>query len=791
MSESTGASGAVRDFDNLPSGGAREEVSRRGSLRRSPRAGSDASAASRSGLAGTGDPVFDQARRRFQRCVEWESVARQRFIEDIKFSMGDSDNNYQWPDGIRRERNTRPCLTMNLIRQHNNQVLNPRKRSRSEATVTAAGMGASPDSAKILRAVMRDIQYNSRAQAAYAIGGEFQVYGGIGYWRLITKWLPDSFDQEIEVAPIEDPLSVYLDPDIKQRDGSDANFGFIFDNVPNEEFFEAYPEFEHLMTNAPLGVGTGDGDWIGQTHTRVCEYFRRVQTPDRLYSFVGPDGLRRNVKKSLLNRAMVRALDSSELTHSRDIWREEIEWKLIVGERVIDETVWPGANIPIIRCVGEQTVIDGIMDRKGHTRWMKDAQRMFNYNASSQVEFVALQSKTPWVSSAAAIEEQETLWNSANTQNHSVLIFNHVDDEGNAIPPEAMPRRQEPPNASPAYETGMKSAFDQMMMTSGQWQNQMGMQGNERTGAAIDARTDQGDTATYHLQANYQDALVATGMQIIDLIPKIYTTRRVKLIQGDDGSDMELEIDPAAKAAYAQLEDRQGRVIARIFNPLVGKYNVKATIGQEGTKRQETVKALTLILTQNPGLTGIVGDLLLSSMDFEAAQEAAQRLKRMVPPQALGNGPSQSEQQLGMQLKQTQVALAQALQKLGKEQLKLTGKEQMRNIDVYKAETDRMKALADQLPTDPEALESMIHDLMSEAAQTHLAPILEANQQDIGDGGGQGQSSTAAAPAQAPPMPGAQRGGDGEWYLSDPTRRGRYLRIAPLAQEHSQGNILQ
>lgn len=749
------------------------------------------------GIGTTGNPIVDEAKRRFQRCAEWEAASRERFIEDLKFSYGDADNGYQWPNAIRRTRDVdqKPCLTMNIIRQHNLQIINDAKRNKSEVTVLATGGGATYDSAEVFRAIMSDIQYNSQAQLCYSVAREFQVYGGIGYWRLVTDYVDENtFDQEIKIEPVIDPLSVYIDPDIKQRNGSDADFAFVFNDLRRDAFREAYPQYISVIGRNPLGVGSGDDDWITRDHIRVCEYFRRVYKESRLISFIDPsDGMRKNIKESLLPRKVLDVVLDDPLTKTRKIWDHDIEWYLIAGDEVIDDTIWPGKYIPIIRVVGEEQVVEGILDRKGHTRAMKDAQRMYNYNASAQVEVVALQTKTPWKGAAAAIEEYEGFWNNANTTNSSFLPFNHIDDDGNPIPPEALPSRLDPPAPSQAFEMGMQAAFNQIMMVSGQYQNQMGMMGNERTGSAIQERMDQGDTATYHFRDNYESALVFTGMQIIDLIPKVYDTTRIMMIQADDGSMYELDIDPRQTQALITQRNINGAVVRRIFNPAVGRYEVRASQGQAfGTRRQETIQALTLILTQAPTLTGIVGDLLLSAMDFKEAREAAQRLRRMVPPQALGEGPSQNEQTLMAHNLALTNSLRQALQRLGKEQLKVAGKDQMRDIDAFDAETRRFAALKDLLAQDPQGMQQVIEDLVREAAHTHLVPILEANRQTImdqaEDAAGEGEEpqhkiGTNEFDTAAAPIPGAMRANDGEWYLSDPTRRGKYMRIAPLAQQ--------
>lgn len=697
----------------------------------------------------SGNPVVDEAMKRFKRTAEWESTWRSRFIEDIKFADGDSDNQWQWPNDIKRTRDIdkRPCLTLNLIRQHNLQILNDSKKNKLGVTVRPVGNGATKESSDVLKGLIRHIEYQSRAQSAYSTARGFQVKGGLGWFRLVTDYVsPDSMDQEIFIRRIWDPLSVYLDPDIQEEDGSDAKFGFVFDIVPKEEFEEAYPQFADKATLSPLGMGTVTNDMIPEDHVGICEYFRVVKKADRLFSFIDPASRqRKTVRESKLHPSMVKAVASHPLTKIRHVQDKVVEWYLIVAEQVLDETVWPGTYIPLIRVIGEETVVDGQLDRKGHTRTMKDSQRMLNYNASSQVEFVALQGKTPWVGPAAAIEELETYWASANNTNHSFLPFKHVDDEGNPIP---SPQRTQPPTASPAYQQGMDTAFNHLMMVSGQWQNQMGMQGNERTGAAIQKRMDQGDTATYHFQDSFCQSLVNCGRQIIELIPKVYDTARVIKILADDGVDQEVSIDPSARQAYLQQVDRDNKVVKRVFNPTLGLYDVEAAAGPAyGTKREQTVEALTLILTQNPALTSIVGDLLLQAMDFDEAQEAAQRLKRMVPPQALGSGPTQQEQQLTQQVQLLTSSLSKSLSELGMAKIKLKGKEELRDIDVYQKETDRLKVLLDKMPEGGSGLTEVVQQLITEMLSTTLKPVTDANEESLDDatpGEGVDKSNTSA-----------------------------------------------
>ena len=733
--------------------------------------------------------IMEEMRERFRSCADWESTCRRKMMEDLKFADADAFNGYQWPDSVRRTRDLsdKPCLTLNVTRQHNLKIINDMRRAKESCKILGMGNGATQESANIVKQLIRHIEYNSKAQRnAYTKAREYQVKIGIGWWRIVTDYESnESFDQEIYIQGIPDPFSVYMDPDCTKPDCSDARFAFVFSFMPRDLTEALIPDYPWQVgaPKTPIGIAPGESFFLEKDHWLVAEYFRKVPVKDTLISFITPMGDRLTVRESRLPARIASELKAQERVMVRNIVDQQVEWKLVVGDEIVDETIWPGKYIPLIRCIGEEGVIEGILDRKGHTRALTDAQRMFNYNASASVEFGALQTKTPWLAAAKSIEGLEGLWNTANTENHSVLVWNHVDDDNPeaVVPP---PQKIDPPNASPAFEQGMQTAFMQMMMTSGQWANQQGQMGNERTGTAIQERLREGESATYHFTDNYEDALVYTYQQIIDLIPKVYDTRRIKHILADDGIEMEIELDPAAAQPYMQQMDRENRIIRRVLNPTMGTYEVAASIGPNvETKRQEAVEDLTQILTEAPALTAIIGDILLRNMDFDDAQEAAMRLRRMVPPQAMGQGPTQNEQQMAQQIQTLQANLAKALEQHGKDAIKLSGKDQMREIDVYEAETDRIKALAPMLPMDQEGLRQIIEQLISDTLETNLMPIMEANIHGQGTGPVAEQSGMGGS--EAPPIPGAQKAPDGEWYILDPTRRTRYLRVGPLAQERA------
>lgn len=676
------------------------------------------------------------AKKRFKRCQDWEVTARARWIEDVKFYNGDSDNMYQWPQAVQNGRNfgaddARPCLTINKTAQHVDQITNDARQNKTSVKIKPVGNEATYEAAQVIEGIVRHIEYISDGQSQYTHARSGQVQGGIGYLRVSTDYADEeTWDQEIYVKAVPDPLSIYLDPDYQEPDASDARFAFAFADMPRDEFELQYPKYKDSFPATALG---NDDGWIAEKHVRVADYWYRNEVRDTLIKFTNPlTGAESTIKRSetkgwsgdLLEALKQQLADPA--TKTREIIGHEVRFVKIIGNETAEPKEWAGSTIPIIPVIGKKTVIDGQLDRKGHVRAMKDSQRMLNYNGSAAIEYGALQTKTPWVAPAAAIEGQEG-WEQANLINLSVLTWNHVDDEGQEIP---APFKPNPPQGAPLYQEGMKNAADDMMMVSGQYQAVLGEPSNERSGKAIQARQRQGENATYHFIDNEATALRRVGKTIVELIPKIYDTRRTMQILGEDGSTSDVTLDPNAEKAYeVRKKETEGAAEQVIMNPTIGRYDVMSDVGPDfATRRQEAFNALSQIAAQNPELMAIIGDLVMLAADFPLADEAAERLRRMVPPQAMGDGVNPQVQQLQEALHSTQGLMASMSEKLVELRGKLASKEEQKGVNIYKAITDRIEVLQkDPAGISPKEHLQFLHDLAVQEHQGNIDAETRAN----------------------------------------------------------------
>lgn len=653
--------------------------------------------------------ILEEAYERFDYLVNLEAKNRELFIEDLKFANGDGDNGYQWDEATVRDRTDegRPTLTVNKVKVFNRAITNDFLQNRTSPKVLPVANGADIETAKIFNDIIRHIEIQSCATNAYSTAFNFAVDAGIGFFRITTDFINDmSFDQEIYIKRIKNPLNVYLDSNIQYADGRDAKFGFVIEDLSEEEFEAQFGEAEETSSFNRNVKWNNDDETI-----KVCEYFRVVEEMDILYAM--PDGS--TILESNLNGEDVSGLKS------RNVTTKKVEWYKIGNDKILEKKDWAGKYIPIVRVIGSEIEIDGELHRVGHTRALKDSQRMYNFWTSSAVEHVGLSGKQPYLAPYEAITGHEEIWNNLNVISTPYIPYNAFSDDGShtALPP---PTQQVAPQIPQAYLQGMQICSEEMQAVSGQYNAQMGQSVNDQSGIALGKLQSKGDKATYHFTSNFELAQMFTSVLLIDLIPKIYDTPRVIKIVSEDGKENDIELDPRAPGALNKLETPDG--IKTIYNPSVGEYDVIPSTGPNyATARQEQVTMMTTILASNPNLWQSAGDLIVKALDFPMADELAERIKKTLPPELIRDDstpppiPPEVQQQLSDQeaiIKQLDATIVLMQEQLVSKKTEAQIKQEELNVNIFKAETDRIKVLNSSM--SPEATKALIVQLMADVA---------------------------------------------------------------------------
>ena len=667
-------------------------------------------------------------RHRFTVASAAYSDSREDELDDLRFMAGSPDNAWQWPADVLATRgavqgqtiNARPCLTINKLPQHVRLVTNEQRQNRPSGKVIPADDKADVAVAEVFQGIVRHIEYLSDADVAYDTACDNQVTYGEGYIRILTEYCrEDSFDQDLKIGRVRNSFSVYMDPMIHDPCGSDAEWCFITEDIPKEEYERLYPDA--LPISVMMSQGVGDQSlsmWMSQETVRIAEYFY-IEHEKRTLNLY-PDNI--TAFNNSPQDKQLKAMFGKPLK-SRTSEHRQVKWLKTNGFEVLEERDWAGKWIPVVRVVGNEFEVDGQLYISGLVRNAKDAQRMYNYWVSQEAEMLALAPKAPFIGYGGQFEGYETNWKTANTNNWPYLEVNPdvTDGAGSPLP---LPERAQPPMAQTGLIQAKMGAGEDIKSTTGQYDSSIGATSNERTGRAILARQNQGDTSTYHYVDNLARAVRYTTRQLVDLIPKIYDTERVARIVGLDGEVDMVKINPNQPEPVRVIKDPiTGLDIEKIYNPSVGVYDVVVTTGPSyATKRQEAMEAMQMILQTNPQLWAVAGDLFIKNMDWPGAQEMAARFAKTLDPKVLDNTDDSPEAQMmraqmndmANQMEQT-AALVQQLQQ-SYDMQKLAIDEQNTQIKAYDAETKRIQATAANMT--PEQIQDIVMGTVAAALDT-------------------------------------------------------------------------
>lgn len=662
------------------------------------------------------DSVLSVMRSRMTMAISALSGTRDSELDDLRFYAGSPDNQWQWPNDVLQTRGSsqgpvvsaRPCLTINKLPQHVKQITNEQRMNRPTIKVLPVDDKSDIEMADVFNGVIRHIEYTSDADVAYDTACENQVTYGEGYLRILTEYCDDtSFDQEIKIGRIRNSFSVYMDPMIQDPAGADARWCFITDDMTKDEYERAYPKASPISTLTARGIGDSSiNQWISETTVRVAEYFYIECEKATLNLYPGNQTALTGTPEDSLLRAMF-----GKPLRSRQSDRERVKWCKTNGYEILEESEWAGSFIPVVRVVGNEFEVDGQLYVSGLVRNAKDAQRMYNYWCSQEAEMLALAPKAPFIGYGGQFEGYEQQWKTANTQNWPYLEVNPdvTDGQGAVLP---LPQRAQPPMASSGLLQAKTGASEDIKSTTGQYNASLGMTSNERSGKAILARQRESDVGTYHYADNLARAVRHIGRQLVDLIPKIYDTARVARILGEDGEPSTVKMNPDQEEPVKKIMGPGGVVVDKIYNPRVGKYDVRVITGPGyATKRQEALESMAQLLQGNPQLWQVAGDLFVKNMDWPGAQDLAKRLQKMLDPKVMADEDNPALVAANQQMEAMNAEMQQMFKMLQNVQQSMEAKEMHikqfeAEIKAYQAETQRISAV--QAGMTPEQIQDIV-----------------------------------------------------------------------------------
>jgi len=554
----------------------------------------------------TDDDILKVSKERFQTIQTAEAENRTASLESLKFAYNVEEGQWDANDRKEREQEERPCLSANKLRKFISQVANRERENRIAMNVVPVDDKSDIPRAKILGGLIRNIEYQSSADEIYAQAGEQAIGGGVGYWRILTDYADDSFDQEIRMEIIDNPFSVYFDPKEK--------FCFVREAMTKKEFKVQYPDaIPHDFDLSSLGEEYSL--WYEKEKVFIAEYFQKEPIVKEIAQI--RDGITGELAVYELSETVtidVLMSQGIEVLKTRKVKTDKIVWYKLTGHEVLEKQDWAGKYIPIVPVLGDRVNVAGKIYKRSLIVDAMDPQKMYNYWLTSMTEKVALVPKAPYIVTPQEIQGHEAMWDEANRKNLPYLLARTNREI----------RRQQPIQVDTGAMAMLNIANNDIKDIIGMYEPALGAQSNERSGRAIFAKQKQSDLGTFLFPDNLRRALIKSGRILIDLIPRIYDTERIERIRSYEGKEEFVDINKTI------INEETGETV--IVNDLSqGKYDVQADIRLYSTRRQETVDLIRDAMQYAPQIAPLLVPLLFKYVDAPGAEEILEEIKQATP----------------------------------------------------------------------------------------------------------------------------------------------------------------
>ncbi|HAV5010596.1 portal protein [Acinetobacter baumannii] len=610
------------------------------------------------------DSILDEIKKNLRYAEDYWHDNYERGVEDKEFV---TVKGAQWEDGAvaRRTAEGKPSLEFNLCRAYCRQQINTQRQNRAQVKVVPVDNGADADKANIIEGLIKDTEEASDAESAYDQAAENAVYGAIGFFRIVTDYVSElSFNQEPRFMTVHNPHAWYIDPQSKALDGSDARWAVGGEWVDKDIIKDKYG------ASAVVDFAMSEySDWCNTEDKTVLivEYFKIEEVSDELWML--EDGTT-NYKSALLDEFGVSEDELKPLViNSRSTTRTEVKWYKASGSEVLDETVFPGKYIPVIPVYGEVTYIGEERYLHSLVHFAKDPQRLYNYWKSTEAQILQKNQDDILVVDPKGVSGYEEEWR--DPSKFAAVHYKHIDDSQQPIPaPYRIGAAQPPVGVLNAAESAKIAITDILNMHA----PIMGGDSQEVSGVAIGMRQRQSETAQFHLQDNLNKSIRHAGRILLGLYQALYTVPMVRRIIGADGEAKQINLfDKTADGILADVT--------------TGRYDVRMDTGPSfNTQREQNFALMMQLLSMNPQLFSLIGDILLQNSPLLNAKEISERIRSTMPPQVLGKGEQIDPEQAKAQIQQ----LDQLVQKMTADiemlQKEVNDKDKEHQLEMFKAQ---------------------------------------------------------------------------------------------------------
>jgi len=547
---------------------------------------------------------------RYDTMLEFDRDNRQEAMIDMKFVNIPGE---QWDENMKQERGERPCYEFNKLRVTGKRVINDMRANRPAGKVRGVE-GADKDTAEVYEGLIRNIWNTSDGDTVIDYAAEYQVNGGMGAWRISTKYSSDTaFEQDIVLEPIINPFCLFFDQASKDPQRSDAMDCILTEKISKDSYETRWPDAK--VVDFEETEFDNEEEWEDDESVRIAEYWYKEAVKKEIWQL--QDG---KVVDSESDEAA--NIPKDQIKGKRTVDTYKVMMCIASGEAILEgPKEWAGSMLPFVVVYGDFVVIDGKTYWFGLPRFAKDAQRSYNVSRTAIIETVAMAPQAKWWMTAAQAKGNTAKIAEAHRKNFPFLVYN--PDPKAPGPPARMGAADIPI----ALIEESRLASEEIKAVTGIFSPDLGAGDQAKSGVQERERRAQGQIATFNYQDNQAKGIRRTWELLIDLIPQIYDTDREMRILGSDGAEDYVRINTF-------VQDQETGEMIKVHDMAQGRFDTTITTGPSfSTRREEASEVYMAMAQRSPEIMSVAGDLIFKATDLPYSEDIAERLQAMLPPQ--------------------------------------------------------------------------------------------------------------------------------------------------------------
>jgi hypothetical protein len=473
-------------------------------------------------------------------------------------------------------------------------------------------------------------EQDSGAEEAYDNGFEEAVGGGLGAWRLRTKYVDEEDDederQRICIEPIFDAdSSVFWDLGAKRQDKADAKRCWVLTSMTPQAYID---EWGDDPATWPKDITLREFDWYTPDAVFVAEYYRVEEQRHavRIYADLQGEEERYTEDEFDADPELEERLLATgwKFLREKRVKRKRVHKYIMSGGGILEDCGYiAGSCIPVVPVYGKRWFVDNIERCAGHVRNAKDAQRLKNMQLSKLGEIAGLSSVEKPIFFPEQVAGHTVMWSEDNIRNFPYLLVNQMTDINGQLVPAGPIGYTKPPQIPPAMAALLQLTEQDMQQILGSNPDAEKMVSNI-SGEAVDMIQQRLDMQTFIYVSNMAKAIRRSGEIWLSMAREVYVEERrtMKTVDasGQTGA-VELLVPKVGEDGEIEFENDLSDA----------RFDVSVHVGpSSASRRAATVRGLTGMMqtTSDPETMAVLSAMAMMNMEGEGLSDTRQYFRK-------------------------------------------------------------------------------------------------------------------------------------------------------------------